>query len=88
MARQPAPGDEPVLIETDEPEIGPPELEHDPEVPVADAVDQARDVSPSELFDPPDLGGEVSEYDALEQARVVALDEDEEGHDGPPDYPA
>lgn len=77
MARQPKPGDEPVLTVADE--------EHQPvtgdEVPFADAADQGRDARPTADVEPPALDGEVSEYDALEQARVVALDEEDEGHD-------
>lgn len=81
MARQPRPGDEPVLTVPDEQDV----VRGD-EVPEADAAEQGRDARPTASFEAPALDGEVpehevSEYDALEQARLVALDEDEEGHD-------
>jgi hypothetical protein len=56
--------------------------ERDPEAPAEDAMEQAIPVKPTER--PVEVhrgevhrGLEVSEYDAVEQARVVELDEDE-----------
>lgn len=52
--------------------------ERDIEAPEADAVEQATPAAPNERTEPvvfnPDL--EVNEYDALEQAHVVELDDD------------
>jgi hypothetical protein len=76
MANQPRPGDEPVLTVPDQQDV----VTGD-EVPEADAAEQGRDARPAASFEAPALDGEVGEYDALEQARVVGLDEDEEGHD-------
>jgi len=50
--------------------------ERDIEAPEADAVEQATVADPAQA--PVDVrpGAEVSEYDALEQARVVDLDDE------------
>ena len=43
----------------------------DPEVPVADALDQEREVEPGPVDDEPTLDPEVDEGDALDQSRTV-----------------
>lgn len=50
--------------------------DRDPEAPAADAVEQATSANPAE--DPPEIhrGLEVGEYDAVEQAHVVDLDDE------------
>jgi hypothetical protein len=48
----------------------------DIEAPAADAVEQATPANPAETDVEPRLPFEASEYDALEQARVVDLDDD------------
>jgi hypothetical protein len=40
-----------------------------PEVPEADALDQATETEPSPVHDEPRLGAEVPEADALDQSR-------------------
>jgi hypothetical protein len=50
--------------------------ERDPEAPDEDAVEQATPVDPAHRPVEVYRGLEVSEYDAVEQARVVELDED------------
>jgi hypothetical protein len=51
--------------------------ERDPEASPADVQEQVTPVDPTEEGDePPHLTNEVSEWDAIEQARVVELDED------------
>jgi hypothetical protein len=60
-------GDEdPLTSETSEP------------VAEADALEQAEEVAPAEDDDLPSDGAEVPEADAVEQSRVVPLDDD--GH--------
>jgi hypothetical protein len=46
------------------------------EAPDADAVEQATPANPAEEPVPVHRGFEVDEWDAIEQARVVDLDED------------
>lgn len=62
----------------------PPEPTRDPEVPEADALDQAREVAPGERHAPLDRPIEVPEADAIDQAIEVPLDEDDDpaGGDG------
>ncbi|HEX6331298.1 MAG TPA: hypothetical protein VF129_08440 [Actinomycetota bacterium] len=48
-----------------------------PEVPEADALEQARDVRPA-ADDLPDQVGDLPEADAIEQARGVDEDDDED----------
>jgi hypothetical protein len=50
--------------------------ERDPEAPAADAVEQATVADPAE--EPAEIhrGLEVNEWDAVEQGRVVQLDDD------------
>jgi hypothetical protein len=50
--------------------------ERDIEAPDADAVEQAMPANPAEVPVPVRRGLEVDEWDAIEQARVVDLDED------------
>jgi hypothetical protein len=50
--------------------------ERDPEAPDADAVEQATPANPADEPEEVRRGLEVDEWDALEQARVVDLDED------------
>ena len=50
--------------------------ERDPEAPPEDAVDQATTVDPADQPDDVRRGLEVNEWDAVEQARVVNLDDD------------
>jgi hypothetical protein len=50
--------------------------ERDPEAPAADAVEQATPANPAEDVAEVHRGLEVSEYDAVEQAHIVDLDED------------
>ena len=49
----------------------------DPEVPEADALDQAREVLPGERFVGVTRSPEVSEADALEQALEEPVDDDD-----------
>ena len=51
--------------------------ERDPEAEPADAVEQAAAVDPGEGDAEPRRGLEVGDWDAMEQARVVAADEDD-----------
>lgn len=51
--------------------------ERDPEAPAADAVEQAMVVDPGDGETEPHRGLEVGDWDAMEQARVVATDEDD-----------
>ncbi|TDC65435.1 hypothetical protein E1258_05570 [Micromonospora sp. KC207] len=51
--------------------------ERDPEAPAADAVEQAASTDPADGEGEPSRGLEVSDWDAMEQARVVAGDEDD-----------
>jgi len=51
--------------------------ELDVEAPEADAVEQATPVNPAERAAELRVGLEVDEADALEQSRVVSLDEDD-----------
>jgi hypothetical protein len=60
----------------------PVEPEWDPEVPEADALDQAREVEAPELAIRVDRAIETPEADALDQAREVPLDEDEDPGSG------
>ena len=50
--------------------------ERDPEAPAADAVEQATIADPTEHPEEVHRGLEVNEWDALEQAQVVRLDDD------------
>jgi hypothetical protein len=50
--------------------------ERDPEAPAEDAVEQATVADPSEAEPEVHRGLEVDEWDAMEQARVVGLDDD------------
>jgi hypothetical protein len=50
--------------------------ERDPEAPAADAVEQAMPANPADDSAEVHRGMEVSEYDAVEQAHIVDLDED------------
>ena len=50
---------------------------HDPEVPEADALEQAQDVTPPPPEVAPQLGDDVPEADALEQAQEVVDPDDE-----------
>jgi hypothetical protein len=50
--------------------------ERDPEAPADDAVEQATVADPAEQPHEVHRGLEVGEWDAVEQARVVDLDED------------
>ncbi|GAA2701715.1 hypothetical protein ACFY2R_00465 [Micromonospora olivasterospora] len=51
--------------------------ERDPEAPPADAVEQAMSADPADGEPEPSRGLEVADWDAMEQARVVAADEDD-----------
>ncbi|TDB90970.1 hypothetical protein E1091_13965 [Micromonospora fluostatini] len=51
--------------------------ERDPEAPAADAVEQATSTDPADADSEPHRGLEVGDWDAVEQARVVAGDEDD-----------
>jgi hypothetical protein len=57
---------------------GPLALPDDPEVPEADALDQARAVEPVPGTFPTERAIEVPEADAIDQATEVVLDDDEE----------
>jgi hypothetical protein len=50
-------------------------MNREPDVPEADALEQAMEVDDGETIDRPDLDDEVPEADALEQATVVPDDE-------------
>ncbi|HET8681124.1 MAG TPA: hypothetical protein VFM54_04545 [Micromonosporaceae bacterium] len=50
--------------------------ERDIEAPDADAVEQATPVDPTEVPDEVHRGFEVDEWDAVEQARTVPLDDE------------
>lgn len=50
--------------------------ERDPEAPAEDAVEQATVAAPADTDSEVHRGLEVDEWDALEQARVVELDDD------------
>jgi hypothetical protein len=50
--------------------------ERDPEAPAADLVEQATPVDPAELPTEVHRGLDVGEWDAIEQSRVVELDDD------------
>jgi hypothetical protein len=50
--------------------------ERDPEAPDADAVEQAIPADPAERPEEVHRGLEVNEWDAVEQAHVVNLDDD------------
>ncbi|HKS98792.1 MAG TPA: hypothetical protein VJT31_04605 [Rugosimonospora sp.] len=50
--------------------------ERDPEAPTADAVEQAIPADPAEQPAEFSRGLEVGEWDAVEQSRVVELDDD------------
>jgi hypothetical protein len=50
--------------------------ERDLEAPTADAMEQATPVDPTQFPIEVQRGLEVNEYDAVEQARVVELDDD------------
>ena len=50
--------------------------ERDPEAPQEDAVEQATVVNPADREPEVHRGLEVDEWDALEQARVVDLDDE------------
>ncbi|NBE82486.1 hypothetical protein [Micromonospora rubida] len=51
--------------------------ERDPEASPADAVEQATSTDPADGEQEPTRGLEVDDWDAMEQARVVAPDEDD-----------
>ncbi|RZU72604.1 hypothetical protein EV384_0975 [Micromonospora kangleipakensis] len=51
--------------------------ERDPEAEPADAVEQAMSTDPRDAETEPHRGLEVGDWDAMEQARVVAPDEDD-----------
>ncbi len=49
----------------------------DPEAPPEDVAEQETPADPAEEADEPvQVGNEASEWDAIEQARIVELDED------------
>ncbi len=51
--------------------------ERDPEAPPEDAAEQATPADPSEEREEPvRVGNEASEWDAIEQSRVVELDDE------------
>ncbi|BCB85796.1 hypothetical protein [Phytohabitans suffuscus] len=50
--------------------------ERDPETPAEDAVEQAMVIDPSGTEPEVHRGLEVDEWDALEQARIVEVDDD------------
>ncbi|SDY22904.1 hypothetical protein SAMN05444365_1011131 [Micromonospora pattaloongensis] len=50
--------------------------ERDPEAPAADAVEQATMANPADQDTEIRRGFEVDEWDAMEQARVIDLDDD------------
>jgi actin-related protein len=50
--------------------------ERDLEAPPEDAVEQARPANPGLEVPEPHRGNDVNEWDAVEQARVVDLDDD------------
>jgi hypothetical protein len=50
--------------------------ERDPEAPPEDALEQAIPANPADRADPVRRGPEVGEWDAIEQSRVVDLDEE------------
>ena len=50
----------------------------DPEVPEADALDQAREVTPGERHGSASRGIDVPEADFIDQAIEVPVDEDED----------
>jgi hypothetical protein len=50
--------------------------ERDPEAPTVDAVEQATAANPVDAPEQLPRGLEVGEYDALEQSRIVDLDDD------------
>jgi hypothetical protein len=52
--------------------------QRDPEAPPEDALEQATPAEPSLREPPPRIGLEVPEWDALEQARAVPIDDDYE----------
>ncbi|MFI7574613.1 hypothetical protein [Micromonospora sp. NPDC049497] len=51
--------------------------ERDMEAEPADAVEQAASIDPGDADAEPHRGLEVGDWDAMEQARVVAADEDD-----------
>ena len=51
--------------------------ERDMEAEPADAVEQAAAIDPGDADTEPHRGLEVGDWDAMEQARVVATDEDD-----------
>jgi hypothetical protein len=60
-------------------------LPADPEKPEADALDQEREVAPSEHRGPVSRTIDTSDADAIEQAIEVPLDEDEDEDEDDPD---
>jgi hypothetical protein len=50
--------------------------ERDPEAPIADAYEQATPADPAEQPERVHVRPDVNEYDAVEQAHVVELDDD------------
>jgi hypothetical protein len=50
--------------------------ERDPEAPPEDALEQATPANPADQASPVRRGLEVDEWDAIEQSRVVDLDEE------------
>ena len=50
--------------------------QRDPEAPPEDAFDQATPVDPGLQPSPPRTDREVNEWDAIEQSRVVELEDD------------
>jgi hypothetical protein len=74
----PIEGDEPLRPTDDEPvepAPAPPEAPSDPEVPVADAIEQAAEVTPGWRVDRRSHDFEVPEADAIDQALEVPLDD-------------
>jgi hypothetical protein len=66
------PDDEPVAREHLEPE------ERDPEATTEDVAEQSRAANPSENGDVPvHLGDDASEWDAVEQSRLVELEDED-----------
>jgi hypothetical protein len=72
--------EEPREEHTDEEELAEPG--RDPEVPEADALDQAREVESGERHSPVDRAIDAPEADALDQSIEVPLEEDEESASG------
>lgn len=58
-------------------EADPTEVTVPSEADPADAAEQGRDVAPHEVESPPEARYDVNPADAVEQSRVVELDEDD-----------